>query len=559
MSATSQAVPDYLVLEEGLPFPEVERRIALAHADAGLRQRALAFYLHEVNVRGLHQLAGCRTTAQYAAVRFGISRREARDLVAIGGFLRAHPRIDAAFAAGQLCWSKVRELARVVVPEHEARWLERALALHIDELALEVKLRNPGEPPRKPDDRKGLPEIRIRVNTALPPDVFAKWQLARNKVQDESGRALREWEFVEALCDLALTTSPDGTPPGRVHGFESPYSVVVNADPGAATVDTEDGRIPVDDATAEMIACDAGCVDPARCDQEADRRIPPGLRRKLYARDGGRCRACGSQHRKHGHHIIPVSQGGLTRLDNLLTLCRACHSLAHADLLIITGDSVSGWRFLDPKGHDLHGPGATAAEAIGELAAEGTRLVAPPECVPAAVETGGDLCEFGKFGTLCQINTAPGLADLVGQAAVVEALAIAVELAELICRAAGGQGIAIDDAAAVALAQVARGTPREALRLLGRAGDDAMVSGREVIDAGVVVRTLSRLGIDGQGLGPVDRAYLERLHEPYIFRQGLATTTPNGRVAVGGASFVPRAESRRPRRPPRRRSAGARL
>ncbi len=25
---------------------------------------------------------------------------------------------------------------------------------------------------------------------------------------------------------------------------------------------------------------------------------------------------------------------------------------------------------------------------------------------------------------------------------------------------------------------------------------------------------------------------LERLHEPYIFRLGLATTTPNGRIAI---------------------------
>jgi Holliday junction DNA helicase RuvB len=141
------------------------------------------------------------------------------------------------------------------------------------------------------------------------------------------------------------------------------------------------------------------------------------------------------------------------------------------------------------------------------------------------------------------------------------------ELAELVRRAAAKRGIAIDDPAAAALAQVARGTPREALRLMRRAHDQASIGGQEAIDAGIAAATLRRLGIDHRGLGPLDRAYmgvlrergpdrpiglarlaailgrpprvLERLHEPYIFRLGLATTTPCGRVAINGASSAP--------------------
>lgn len=56
-----------------------------------------------------------------------------------------------------------------------------------------------------------------------------------------------------------------------------------------------------------------------------------------------------------------------------------------------------------------------------------------------------------------------------------------------------------------AIASVARGTPREALGLLSRVA--ALVG--------------------------VDALALERFHEPYLFRLGLATTTPNGRVALG--------------------------
>ena len=45
--------------------------------------------------------------------------------------------------------------------------------------------------------------MRLRLNTALPPDVYAKWEQARRKVEAESGRPLQEWEYVEALIDLA--------------------------------------------------------------------------------------------------------------------------------------------------------------------------------------------------------------------------------------------------------------------------------------------------------------------------------------------------------------------
>ena len=199
--ATQQEVPSVLTLEEGLPFEELEQRIGLAYAAVGLKHRVLAFYLQDLDARKLHLLAGCGSTAQYAAARFGMSRREARDLLAAGRALQNLPEIDRAFAEGRLCWSKLRELIRVVEPPHEEKWLEVALELHIDELALEVKLSRQGDPPRKRDERKSVPEIGLRLNTPLPPDVFAKWERVRQKIRDGSDQPLQEWECLEALID----------------------------------------------------------------------------------------------------------------------------------------------------------------------------------------------------------------------------------------------------------------------------------------------------------------------------------------------------------------------
>jgi Holliday junction DNA helicase RuvB len=134
------------------------------------------------------------------------------------------------------------------------------------------------------------------------------------------------------------------------------------------------------------------------------------------------------------------------------------------------------------------------------------------------------------------------------------------ELAEVIRRAAASEGFDIDDDAAQQLAVVARGTPREALKLYRHARGEALAGQCRRIDGSIVEATLRRLEIDAQGLGPVDRQYLEilrargsgrplglariaaimggsasaleRLHEPYLFRLGLVTTTPAGRIAL---------------------------
>jgi Holliday junction DNA helicase RuvB len=727
---TKGRVPASLTLEEGLAFADIEQRIGVAYTAAGLRHRVVAFYLQQVDARRLHQLAGFKSTPRYGMARFGMSRREARELLAAGKALQDLPLIDDAFAQGELCWSKVRELIKVAVARHEDRWLELARRLPIDQLALEVRLARAGEPPRDRDDRKGLPEVRLRLNTALPPDVYAKIERARRKIEDQSGRPLEEWEYQEAAADLVLSLRDDGTIEGKTRSDESCYCAVVHAD--ANCVETEDGDLPISPETAEMIACDAGVIDTANPDAAADRRIPLPLRRKVLARDGHKCRLCGSRHRLHIHHIIPVSMGGPTELDNLITLCRSCHARVHAGLVRIVGDARDGRRFEDADGNDLHGPepppkrflqdpderlertGETPSvshevpgeidgpwwrrhahlirwnEAHGALelhpglpadddlptASEVAQCATPPTAPTRLSELCGQrdviaslqialkaarrldeafghtlLCGApglgktaiahalaGELGTRLHATRGPllknplGLVRLLAEVGerdvvfidevhalpqpVAEVLYGAVddrrlnllvicagrartvtlrlapftligattdegvlpeaflsrfehqerlrfyrpgELDEVIRAAAPRVGVGIDADAARELAEVSRQSPREALRLLRRVRTDAVAAGRARIDLAAVARTLDRLGIDGRGLGPVDRAYLElletrgpdrplglhraadmlgispttleRVYEPYLLRLGLVSITPQGRVA----------------------------
>lgn len=54
------------------------------------------------------------------------------------------------------------------------------------------------------------------------------------------------------------------------------------------------------------------------------------VERQRIRQDGYRCQACLKRFRKIDlgcHHIIPVLEGGLSEIDNLITLCQKCHDI----------------------------------------------------------------------------------------------------------------------------------------------------------------------------------------------------------------------------------------
>ncbi|MEK7584905.1 MAG: Holliday junction branch migration DNA helicase RuvB [Patescibacteria group bacterium] len=133
------------------------------------------------------------------------------------------------------------------------------------------------------------------------------------------------------------------------------------------------------------------------------------------------------------------------------------------------------------------------------------------------------------------------------------------ELKKIINRSAKILGVKIDAAAAAAIAERSRFTPRLANQFLKRARDLAQIK-KQPINENIVNETLTMMGVDELGLSGADRkllavliekfgggpvglgtlatataeeeATIAEVHEPYLIQLGFLDRTPRGRTAT---------------------------
>ena len=140
------------------------------------------------------------------------------------------------------------------------------------------------------------------------------------------------------------------------------------------------------------------------------------------------------------------------------------------------------------------------------------------------------------------------------------------DLKEIILRSAKLLDISISSDSAEEIAKRSRGTPRIANRILRRSRDFAEINNNGKISIDIANETLSRLGIDTNGLDDMDRRILEALvnkfeggpvgleslavaisedsktieevYEPYLIKEGFIQRTPRGRIAQQKAMTI---------------------
>jgi len=375
----------------------------------------LLVLLHEFDERtGWNN--GCLSCAHWLHWKTGIDLGAAREKVRVARALPGLPRVSAAMQRGQISYAKVRALTRVATADNEASLLDLALAgtcTHVERVvrawrrvgrvqaAQETEAKHLQRQLSNWVDDDGMVVIRGRLTPEVGAVVQRALEAAADRLFRETAHASTGDAMAEALtpsqrradalgllAESALAANLDGGTSGDryqvVLHVSTAESGVDQAAPAAALVnaaasDAFDGALEVDHGavyvsmeTSQRLACDASLVsmrhdaDGAVLDvSRKTRTIPPSIRRALAARDNG-CRFPGCTSRRcDAHHVEHWADGGATRLDNLVLLCRRHHRAVHEGGFGIIRGRDGVLTFLRPDGAPLHAAPAAPLELPG--------------------------------------------------------------------------------------------------------------------------------------------------------------------------------------------------
>ena len=395
----------------------------------------------------------------FLAWRCGITGREAREYLRVAEVLQELPATRAAFARGELTFTKVRALTRVATASSEEGLLELAGALTASQLerALRAFRRVAVEGAREAHeleyvdyylDDEGTLFLRARLAAEDGTLLIMALEAARERVLErrrEERAAAASDPQPEAAADTAaqaVGVPVDPPRPARVEALldlaeasmvaaNEPRGerarVVVHVDAAALCADgrgrseLEDGPL-ISPETARRLGCDAEVVVQVERDGlplsvgRSRRTIPPALRRLLEARDGDTCCFPGCESRRHlqAHHRQHWAHGGETSLENLVLLCYQHHRVVHEGGYTVEGDAASGIRFRNRHGvvwplAPPRPPPGLADDLLADNHAHGLRICA-------------DTNRNGKYGDFDLGLTVAAVSGAVGYDAKVRSL-----------------------------------------------------------------------------------------------------------------------------------------
>jgi hypothetical protein len=363
---------------------------ALVHLLEARRQTEwlLCRYLADIaDERRFREIGYYSDILHYARDRLGLSVKSTRERLRIGRALRALPRVEHAFVAGRLGYSRVRELTRVATAEDEEHWLELALMLPMRELERRVASVVGAEAmtDAPAEIRWRTPET-VELRMHLPAEAWALLSRAMQGAREAAETPMSDAEAVEAVAREALARLCERPEPAAATGDPRKAVVVYRCRLcGQSELETGAVPVPLAPAQADRLGCGAKLIDletEGYAEACTGGTMPAAIRRAVLARDRARCRVCGRRRYVDVHHLVPKSQGGAHSRSNCVTLCTTCHTALHDGRLGAEGEADETLRWFDADGRELNArpaekpPGEAAANA--SMASEPTAAAADP-------------------------------------------------------------------------------------------------------------------------------------------------------------------------------------
>jgi len=262
----------------------------------------------------------------------------ARERLRVANKLFELPVLAEAFREGELSFSALKELTRIVVPETEEVWRAAATGKTAREVERMVSGLKEGV---SPGDRPDPKLEKFRITFEVDGEAFALWRAKRIALENERGQRMTDSEVVKAVS--RVDRAGDGTPTPTLHAVTT-CRVCAQSSLVAGGIVT-----PLGEATRERLLCDSADVGDLESNdtQRLTFDIPAAIRRRALIRDRFACTVpgCTSCRNIDLHHIVFRSHGGDHTMGNLTTVCDGHHTEAHEGLLVIRGTAPDGLVF----------------------------------------------------------------------------------------------------------------------------------------------------------------------------------------------------------------------
>ena len=303
---------------------------------------------------------GLHSPTHWLAWQAGLSDTTARKILAVARRSQSHPRVMAAFDAGELSLDQVA-LAVKAPAYTDADICSLAKLLTVKQLSMVIrKYPFTSDEENGPDAASAIePEpdtaqvaasmVSIgpdsdgigQVRASLAPDDYRIFETAMREARDalfHAGDPHVDWaEALIEICHRSLDTVSD-----RARRDRFRINLYLNAD--GTTTFADNWRVP--DAIRQHLLCD-GTITPITVVDgipvsvgRSQHIVPDRTRRIVEHRDlGCRVPGCSQTRWTQVHHIIHWGDNGPTDTWNLISLCPRHHRLHHQGKLGITGNA----------------------------------------------------------------------------------------------------------------------------------------------------------------------------------------------------------------------------
>ncbi|CAN5922272.1 hypothetical protein BH11MYX3_BH11MYX3_03340 [soil metagenome] len=269
--------------------------------------------LLEAEETKLYRRMGFPTIYAYIETVLQYSHHVATERIRVAHELLELPGIAEQFRAGELPWTSVRELTRVVTTRTESAWLEVVAGKRSPDVQQMVRGKSKGDLPSDPVDPTKIQHRVVFDNVS--DEVYQLHRQARiqaGSVSDDE--LLRSY----ATTSMEPVATDD---PGRPRYQRATTTCRACKQSHWVGAGMEVAMTPQD---AERVSCDVDHIGDVELDavERLESEIPLGKRRKVFVRDGFQCAVPGCRSCRHleVHHIVRRADGGDHRMSNLLLL-----------------------------------------------------------------------------------------------------------------------------------------------------------------------------------------------------------------------------------------------